>query len=216
MAAKGFLLDIAKKYADETGQVITIDAAGGVEVARRVSSGEAVDAVVLAAKEIDRLIDGGSVIAGSRIDLINSPMVIVVRQGGAKPDISSERAVKDAILAAKSVGYSTGPSGVYLEQLLSRWGVDKAKRVQAPPGVPVGSLVVSGAAEIGVQQLPELIHLSGIDILGPMPPEIQLVTTFSAGVASACVQRDTVRAALAYMASPAAADARRRHGLDAV
>jgi molybdate transport system substrate-binding protein len=216
MAAKDFLLDIARQYGAETGNVVSVVTAGGVEVMRRVRAGEATDVVVLSAEQIDQLIADGALVKGSRADLVKSGVAVAVRKGGAKHDISSEAAVKKAVLAAKSVGFSTGPSGVYLERLLSRWDPDKrVRRVQAPPGVPVGSLVASGEVELGFQQLSELIHLQGIEVLGPLPPEIQLSTIFSAGVSITSLQGDAVRAALAYMASPAALEAKRRNGLSA-
>ena len=116
--------------------------------------------------------------------------------------------MKKAVLESKSVGYSTGPSGVYLERLLKSWDPgERVKRVQATPGVPVGSLVAKGEVEIGFQQLSELIHLQGIEVLGPLPPEIQLMTVFSAGVSVKSSQPEVVRAALAYMASAKALEA---------
>jgi molybdate transport system substrate-binding protein len=214
MASKDFLLDIAKQYAGESRGMVTVVTAGGVEVMRRIRAGEATDAVVLSAEQIEQLIADGRLVAGSRVDLVKSGVAVAVREGTARHDISSEAALKKAVLASKSVGYSTGPSGVYLERLLSGWDpAAEVKRVQAPPGVPVGALVARGEVELGFQQLSELIHLPGIDILGPLPPGIQLLTTFSAGVSVTCAQGDAVRAALAYLASPAALEAKRRNGL---
>ena len=215
MAAKDFLLDIARQYGGETGGIVSVVTAGGVEVVRRVKSGEATDAVVLSADQIDQLIADGHLVAGSRVDLVKSGVAVAVPKGAVRHDISSEAAVKNAVLASKSVGYSTGPSGVYLERLLATWDPDKlVKRVQAPPGVPVGSLVAKGEVELGFQQLSELIHLSGIEVLGALPGEIQLWTIFSAGVSITSSQPEAVRAALAYMASPKALEAKRKNGLN--
>lgn len=216
MAAKDFLFDIARQYEGETGKTVSIVTAGGVEVIRRVKGGEAVDAVVLSAEQIDQLIADGRVVAGSRVDLVKSGVAMAVRKGAARHDISSEAAVKKAVLGSQSIGYSTGPSGVYLERILAKWDPDaRVKRVQAPPGVPVGSLVARGEVELGFQQLSELIHLQGVEVLGPLPPEIQLWTIFSGGVAVTSSDASAVRAALAYMASPAALEAKRRNGLNA-
>jgi molybdate transport system substrate-binding protein len=121
------------------------------------------------------------------------------------------------VLAAKTLSYSTGPSGVQLMKLFERWGIAetlKARIVQAPPGVPVGSLVAKGEAEIGFQQLAELIHLNGIDLLGPLPDAVQITTVFSGGVASASAQPDHARALLAYLASPGTVEAKQRQGME--
>jgi molybdate transport system substrate-binding protein len=216
MAAKDFLLDIAKQYQIDTGGVVDVTTVGGVEVMRRVKAGEAVDGVVLSAEQIDQLIADGAVVKGSRIDLVKSGVAVAVRKGAARRDISSEAAVKKAVLGSRSVGYSTGPSGVYLERLLATWDPDKrVKRVQAPPGTPVGSLVANGEVELGFQQLSELIHLQGIELLGPLPAAIQLMTVFSGGVSTQSTQPEAARAALGYMASAKALEAKRRNGLSA-
>lgn len=216
MAAKDFLLDIAKQYQVDTGNVVSVVTVGGVEVMRRVKAGEAVDVVVLSKEQIDQLIAEGALVRGSRVDLVKSGVAVAVRKGGARHDLSSDAAVKKAVLASRSVGYSTGPSGVYLERLLSSWDPDKrVKRVQAVPGTPVGSLVAKGEVELGFQQLSELIHLPGIEVLGPLPAEIQLMTVFSGGVSVRSSQPEAVRAVLAYMASAKALEAKRRNGLSA-
>ena len=215
MAAKSFLADIAVQYERETGTRIALSAMGGVEVIRRLKAGEPTDAVVLSAEQIDQLVAEGRVLAGSRTDLVKSGIAVAVREGATRPDIGSQAAVRKAVLSAKSIGYSTGPSGVYLERLLAQWDADrKVKRVQAPPGVPVGELVARGEVEIGFQQLSELIHLRGIAVLGPLPPALQLFTVFSGGISVTSANAEATRAALAYMASPAAAHAKRSNGLD--
>jgi molybdate transport system substrate-binding protein len=126
--------------------------------------------------------------------------------------------VKQAVLAARTLGYSTGPSGVQLAKLFERWGIAeqiKDRIVTAPPGVPVGSLVAQGEVELGFQQLSELMSLEGIDVLGPLPADIQIITTFSAGLASASTQPDAVRALLAFLVSPATAPTKQRNGMEA-
>ena len=148
---------------------------------------------------------------------MRSGVAIAVRAGAPRPDVSTEAAVRQAVLAARSLSYSTGPSGVRLNRLFERWGIAdaiKGRIVQAPPGVPVGSLVADGRVELGFQQLSELLNLPGIDVLGPLPPAIQIITTFSGGVTVTCQRPEAARAMLAYMASPAAAEAKRRQGME--
>jgi molybdate transport system substrate-binding protein len=195
---------------------VSIESVGGVDAANRVQAGETFDAVVLAAGAIDRLTQAGRILPGSRVDLARSGVSVAVRAGAAHPDIASEDAVKQAVLAARSIGYSTGPSGVQLTKLFERWGIAGAiagRIVQAPPGVPVGSLVAEGRVELGFQQQSELMYLPGIDMLGPLPPAIQITTTFSAGVAVTSTQPEAVRELLASMVSPAVDDIKRRNGM---
>jgi molybdate transport system substrate-binding protein len=218
MATRELLKELAARFQRATSNEVVTEAAGGVDVAKRVRGGVAADVVVLAKDVIDKLIAEGKLLTGSRVDLVNSGVAIAVRAGARRPDISSEDAVKRAVLAAKSVSYSTGPSGTHLEKTFERWGIlaDIRSRIQVPPpGVPVGSLVASGMVELGFQQLSELKNLAGIDVLGPLPPAIQTITTFSGGVSTNSSQPEIARALLVYMAAPSAAELKQQHGMDA-
>jgi molybdate transport system substrate-binding protein len=217
MAARELLRELATQYERSTQQTVTTEAAGGVDVAKRIQSGEVTDVVVLADTAIDRLIADGKVRAGSRRDLVKSGVAIAVRAGAARPDVSTEEAVKQAVLAASSLSYSTGPSGVYLEKLFARWGIldqIRARIVVAPPGVPVGSLVASGTVALGFQQLSELMNLDGIQVLGPLPPAIQILTVFPGGIATTCSDPAAAAALLDYLASPATVATKLRQGMD--
>jgi molybdate transport system substrate-binding protein len=217
MATRQVLNELAQAYGQRDGPQVHIEAVGGVDAAKRVAAGEPFDFVVLAADAIDKLIAGGTVVQGSRVDLVDSSVAIAVKEGAPRVDVSSEAAVKRAVLAAGTVGYSTGPSGVALVKLFERWGIAQelqGKLVQAPPGVPVGSLIARGDVALGFQQFSELIHLQGITILGPMPAPVQIDTTFSGGVCAASTQADAVRELLAFMASPEADTAKRRNGME--
>jgi molybdate transport system substrate-binding protein len=218
MATREVLAELAARFQQDARRAVTTEAAGGVDVAKRVQNGEAVDVVVLASNAIDKLIADGKVLAGSRVDLVKSGVAIAVRAGARKPDIASEEAVKRAVLAAGTLSYSTGPSGVYLEKMFERWGIlaeIKSRIVVAPPGVPVGSLVANGSVELGFQQLSELQNLAGIAVVGPLPPAIQSITIFSGGIAAASADADAGRALLAYMAAPATRAVKEKHGMEA-
>jgi molybdate transport system substrate-binding protein len=215
MATREVLAELASMYQRVTSQPVSSEAAGGVDVARRVQAGEAVDVVVLASDAIDKLIAEGKVLMGSRVDIVKSGVAVAVRAGAHRPSIDSEDAVKRAVLAAKTLSYSTGPSGVYLEKMFARWGVlddIRSRIVVPPPGIPVASLVADGRAELGFQQLSELMNRPGIEVIGPLPPAIQSLTTFSGGIAVACSQPEAARALLAYLASPATADVKQKFG----
>lgn len=216
MATRQVLADLVAQFERTSPHRVSTESVGGVDAAKRVQAGEAFDAVVLAANAIDQLIAAGRIVAGSRVDLVNSGVAVAVRAGSARPDIATEDSLKRAVLAARCIGYSTGPSGVQLAKLFDRWGIAeqiKGRIVQAPPGVPVGSLVAQGEVALGFQQLSELMNLAGIDVLGPLPAAIQIITTFSGGVAAASTQADAVREMLTFMAAPAAADVKRRNGM---
>ena len=218
MATRDLLNELVARYERSTGQPVAAEAAGGVDVAKRVRAGEAVDAVVLSSTAIDSLIAAGSLLPDSRIDLVKSGVAIAVRAGASQPDVASEEAVRRAVLNAKTLSYSTGPSGVYLEKLFERWGILQQIRdriVMAPPGVPVGSLVAAGSAELGFQQLSELMTVPGISVIGPLPPAIQTITVFSGGVSSGCDRPELGRALLDYMASPTALVTKQKWGMEA-
>lgn len=212
MATRQLLADLVADW----GRPVSIESVGGVDAAKRVQAGERFDVVVLASTAIDKLIAEGH-LQPSRVDVVRSGVAVAVRAGAPRPDIATEDALRQAVLAARSISYSTGPSGVHLVKLFERWGIAaqiKDRIIEAPPGVPVGSLVARGEVELGFQQLSELMHLDGIAVLGPLPAAVQVLTTFSAGVGSHATQPDAARQFLAYLASPATAQAKRRHGMD--
>lgn len=217
MATRQVLADLVSAYEQRSGVQVQIESVGGVDAAKRVMADEPFDLVVLASDAIDKLLAAGKLVAGSKMDLVHSGVAVAVRAGAARPDIGSEDAVRNAVLAARSLSYSTGPSGVALARLFERWGIAgqiQDRIVQAPPGVPVGTLVARGEVELGFQQLSELLHVEGIELLGALPAEIQIVTTFSAGVCASATQPGAARELIAFMASPAAAEAKRRQGMD--
>jgi molybdate transport system substrate-binding protein len=219
MAMREVLRESTVAYAQRSGENVSVISIGGVEAARRVREGEAFDFVVLAADVIERLAGIGRVDPASRTDLARSEIAVAVAAGAPRPDVGDEPAVRDAILRARSIGYSTGPSGSHLLHLLARWGIADAverRLVQAAPGIPVAALVARGDAELGFQQSSELMHAPGIDVVGPLPEEIQKATVFSAAICTAAARPERPTALLAFLASAAADGAKRRHGMQPV
>jgi molybdate transport system substrate-binding protein len=217
MATRRLLADLIAQFESGSRHRVALESVGGVDAARRVRAGEPLDVVVLARDVIDDLIASSWIAAGSRIDVAVSAIGVAVRAGAARPDISSAEGVKAAVLAAGKVGYSTGPSGQYLARLFAGWDADgrlKDRITVAPPGVPVGSLVARGDIDMAFQQMSELGG-DGIDVVGVLPPDIQMMTTFSGGVASSSTQPDAARALLSFMGSPAVTAIKQAHGMDA-
>ena len=212
MATRLLLADLVADW----GQPVAIESVGGVDAAKRLQAGESFDIVVLASGAIDKLIGEGHLQAG-RVDVVRSGVAVAVQAGAARPDISTEDALRQAVLSARSLGYSTGPSGQHLARLFERWGIAaqiKDRIVEAPPGVPVGSLVARGEVALGFQQFSELMHLDGIAVLGPLPEAVQVLTTFSAGIGAHSPRPEAAREFLTHLASPATAGTKRRHGMD--
>lgn len=217
MATKQLLAELAADFAKTLPHTVSLESVGGVDAAKRVQADEAFDVVILAANVIDQLMAEGKLVKGSRVDIVNSGVAVAVKAGASRPDIATEEGLKRAVSEAKSVGYSTGPSGTHLMGVFERWGIADTLRprlVQAKPGNPVGLLVARGEVELGFQQLSELIHLSGVDILGPLPGSTQITTIFSGGIAATSTERDAARAWLQFLASPAAEEAKRSNGME--
>jgi molybdate transport system substrate-binding protein len=216
MATREVLVELIRGFTAQSGQPVAAEAAGGVEVAKRIQAGEDADVVVLADTAIDKLIAAAALRAG-RVDLVRSGVAIAVKSGAPRPDVSTEAAVKAAVESAGSLSYSTGPSGVYLEKLFARWGILESVRpriVVPPPGIPVGSLVAGGQAALGFQQLSELLNVAGVQVLGPLPAAIQTITTFSAGISVRCQQPQVAAQLLSYMCQPAASAVKQRYGME--
>ncbi len=219
MATRHLLADLAQAHARAGGPETRIESVGGVDAARRVRGGEVFDAVVLASDAIARLDADGRLRPGSIRPIADSSVAIAVRTGAPRPDTGSEAALRAAVLEARAIGYSTGPSGSALMALFERWGLADALKdrlVQARPGVPVGSLVASGEVELGFQQLSELMDLPGITLLGGMPPGLGIVSRFSGAVPVTAARPDEAQALLDFLASPASDESKRRHGMQAV
>ena len=217
MATKHVLAELAATYESRTGRRVSVESMGGVDAAARVRTGGTYDFVALAADALAKLESEGHVVAGTHRDIARSGIAMAVAAGARAPEISNEEAVRDAVVNARTIGFSTGPSGKHLEFLFRKWGIADTigpRLRQASPGTGVGSLIAKGEVELGFQQLSELIHLDGIRIAGPLPPEIQSMTTFSAGVCATSAHRGEARALLQFLSSSVTDDCKRRHGME--
>lgn len=184
-------------------------------IPNRLQRGEVYDVIIMAADGLDDLMRQGKVAAGSRVDLARSMVGVAVRAGAAKPDIASVDALKRALTQAKSVAFSSSASGVYLTSVFERLGIGELIEAKRTPvvGEPVAAVVARGEAEIGFQQVSELLPVPGIAFVGPLPPEIQEITIFSAGVAANATQPQAARVLIQYLSAPANAAAITRSGM---
>ena len=216
MATRQLLAELAGMWQAKSGVQVVIESVGGVDAAKRVQAGEQFDGVVLAADAIDKLIAGGHAVAGSRVDLVHSNVAVAAKRGDPVPDVSSEAALRRSIQVAGTIAYSTGPSGVALIKLFERWGIAKdlaSRLVQAPPGMPVATLVARGDVALGFQQLSELINQEGITVVGVLPESVAITTVFSAATCAVCEQVDKLNPFLTWMAAPDVLAVKQRHGM---
>ena len=217
LATREAYLELVPKFEQSTGHKVATTWAGTTDIMKRLAAGETYDLVISSSKSLDDLIKQGKIATSPPVKLAQSGIGIAVRKGAARPDVSTADAFRRAIMAAKTVGFSTGPSGVYLAGLFERMGIGdavKAKTRQVPSGMTVGPIIASGEAEIGFQQVSELAHVDGVDYIGPLPAELQNITVFSAGVHASAPHPDAAKALVAFLTTPAAAGVMRAHGLE--
>jgi molybdate transport system substrate-binding protein len=211
---KTLMLDLLPEFESGTVDVVWGPAAG---LMKEIDGGAQCDLAILTVEAIDDLIKRGLVIAGSRSDVASSGIGIAVRKGAAKPDIGTPEALKRALLAAKSVAHSkSGMSGLYFPTVLQRLGIAdamKGKMVIPQTPTPIGEVVARGDAELGIQQISELMPVAGIDIVGPLPGDLQKISVFSAGVFVAAKHPAEAAKLIAYLASPELAPILARKGL---
>src|SRR5499433_1764486 len=206
---KSVMLDLVPAFERTSGTKISITWGSTNGLLKELEGGAVGDLAILTAEAIDDLIEHGKAVAGSRVDLARSGIGVAVRKGAKRPDIGSPEALKRALIAAKSVAHSkTGLSGIYFPTVLARLGIAdamKGKIVMPDPGTPVGEVVAKGEAELGVQQISELLPVAGIEVVGPLPPTLQKITTFSAGLLSAAKEPETAEALVKFLAARAPA-----------
>src|SRR2546425_990132 len=210
-------LEVVAQFEKATGHKVATVFTGTLNVQKRLADGETYDLIIMAGPAIDEQIKLGKAGAGRPGDFAETRTRGAGRQGAAKPDIGTAGALKKTLLAAKSIGYSTGPSGIYMLSVFEKLGIAgevKGKLKQTPSGVFVGTLIASGETEIGFQQISELVHFAGIDYVGPLPGELQRMTVFSAGIHAGAKQAEAARALVKFITAPAAAPVIRKHGLE--
>jgi molybdate transport system substrate-binding protein len=209
--------ELLPRFERTTGHRVETAYGGTVDVKKRIAGGEVFDLVIMASDAIDSFIAAGQVVNGSRTDIAASGVGVAVVAGAPKPDISSADAFKAAVIAAQTIGYSTGPSGDYFIELLKRIGMSDqmaAKLRRVPPGGFVGTLIANGEAEFGIQQVSELSTFAGITYVGPLPPELQKRTVFAGGISAQARQPDAARALVSLLTASDADDAFRKHGME--
>ena len=185
----------------------------------RLERREPVDVLIMVGYALGDLVNKGKVIADSRVDLADAPIGLPVKAGAPKPDIGSADALRLALLAAKSVAYSDSASGVYIStEMFKKLGIEEEMKGKARqiPATPVGEIVAKGEAEIGLQQISELKPVTGIDIVGSLPDELQKITVFSAGIATVSKEPDAGKSLIRFLASPAARDEIVKSGMDPI
>jgi molybdate transport system substrate-binding protein len=217
MATRQILAELSGAYRQKTGRTVAIESVGGVDAAKRIRGGEKFDIVVLADDAMKKLEADGFLKAGSRAGFAESSIAVAVKSGTRRPDLSNEATTKAAVLAAQSIGYSSGPSGTHALKLLEKWGVDPKdtrRVVQSPPGVPVGTLIARGEVELGFQQMSEFLDVQGIEVAGLLPAEIQSVTLFACGVGAQAGNEAGARDLIAYLISPDTNVTKWKHGME--
>jgi molybdate transport system substrate-binding protein len=214
---KNALGELAPAFERSSGHKLTSTWAGTDEIVRRLSAGEPLDLVIAPAPWIDDLIGRGLVAAGSRVDVAKSGIGAAARAGAQPVDISSAAALRAALLGARSIALSTGVSGIYLSKVFAKWGIAaelEPRIIRLPGSGPVADAMVRGEADIGFLQVSEWLAVKGISFLGPLPPDIQEITVISVGLGKAAGAPDAARALVDFLASPDAAPAKRKTGLE--
>jgi molybdate transport system substrate-binding protein len=216
-AVKDTFLELIPQFEKSSGHKVATTWGGTVDIKKRLAAGEVFDLVIVGVPVIDENIKEGRMVTGSRVDFASSGVGMAVKAGAPKPDISSGQAVKKALLAAKMVAYSTGSSGSYVQRLFDKLGIadqmkDKSKQTVSPRRV--ADYIAKDEADLGFQQVSELVHEVGIEFLGPLPADIQNVTVFSSGIPTGLNASEATKALQVFLTSPAAAPVIRKNGME--
>jgi molybdate transport system substrate-binding protein len=215
LGLQGALRDLIPAF-EQTGVKVNAGFGPTAVMMERIGGGETADVAILTQAGIDKLISTGTMLVGSRTDLVRSAVGIAVRAGAPKPDISTVEAFRRTLLSAKSIAYSrAGASGIFFAGLIDRLGIAAEVNAKAiiPPSGFTAIYAADGRAEIAVQQISELMEVAGIDIVGPLPAEIGSLTVFSAGIFSASTVQQAARDFVAFVSTPSAAAVLQKTGL---
>lgn len=222
-ALKTSIDELTAQFESTSGKKLVASYAPSTQIAKRVAEGEFADIAIATGAGIDNLIEQGRVVPGTRVDIARSAIGVAVRPGTPRPDISSVAAFKQALLAAKSIGMSNpqggGASGIYLWSVFERLGIADALKPKTifGPGGPAGLIglyLMRGEVEIGLQQMPELMAVPGVDVVGPVPGEMQSITIFSAGIPTVASDAATGKALAKFLTTPAASAVIKGKGMD--
>ena len=209
--------ELVPQFEKATGHKVATIFTGTLDAQKRLAAGENYDMIIMASPAIDAQIKAGKVVSGSRVDLAKSGVGLAVPKGAPKPDISTTEALKKTLLAAKSIGYSTGPSGVYMISLFEKLGLMdqvKPKLKQTPTGVFVGTIIANREVEVGFQQVSEVGNFPGVDYVGPLPADVQQMTVFSSGIVVDAKEAEPARTLVKFLTTPEAGAAFRKRGME--
>jgi molybdate transport system substrate-binding protein len=209
--------ELVPQFEKATGHKVATVFTGTLGAQKRLADGESYDMIIMSSPSIDAQIKIGKVVAGSRVDIAKSGVGVGVPKDAPKPDISTTEALKKTLLAAKSIGYSTGPSGVYMTGLFEKLGLAdqvKDKLRQTPTGVFVGTIIASREVEIGFQQVSELSNFPGVDYVGPLPADVQNTTVFSSGIIVDAKEAEAAKTLVKFLTSPEAGSAFKKRGME--
>lgn len=216
-AVKEAYSELFPVFEKQSGHRVAIVWGGAIDLKKRIGEGEVTDIVITPSNDIDELIRQGKLAAGSHVDLVKSTIGVAVRPGTPRPDLSSGEGLKKSLLASKSIVISGGPSGYYLLNLFDKMGIVSAlkpKMTQLASGQPVGEVLARGDSDIGFTQVSEFLPIKGIDYVGPMPADVQLVTVFSSGIHRSAPSPDAAKALVKFLTGPDALPVLRKTGLE--
>ncbi|WP_460450307.1 substrate-binding domain-containing protein [Alsobacter sp. SYSU BS001988] len=219
LPAKEMLADLAPQFEHQTGNKVVVTWTGSVDLKKRILAGESYDLILTTDKDINDFAEKGVVLGGSKVDLMRSSIGFAVREGATKPVIQTPDDLKNLMLSAKAVGYSTGSSGVHLENIFKQMGIwdqIKPKLIKVPSGQTVGQVLAAGDADVGFQQVSELIHHPGISYVGPLPQSLQQVTIYSVAISKNSNATEAARALGTVLSSKEAAKAKTEHGMEPI